>query len=148
MDNLTISLIGESREFDGLRFNYVAKMQMPANFDVSKGQSSISYKPTKIRRISRYEFLKGFPVFLLRSPDGHTWVMQTFTDHTNHSLTLADLPNLGQKLKLPAGWQFKSKTLDKNLVIDTKGIANIVPDDLENMYQGCIDNVSNYDPWN
>jgi hypothetical protein len=74
--------------------------------------------------------------------------MQTYTNHKDPDLKMAGLPNLGHKLKLPAGWQFKAKTLDRDLIIDTKGLANIVPDDLENMYQGCIDHVDNYDPWN
>jgi hypothetical protein len=84
---------------------------------------------------------------MLQSPDGHTRVMQTYTTHTDKSLTVADLPNLGQKLKLPEGWKFKSTTLDKDLVIHTTGLAHIVPDNLEDMYQGCIDGVCNFDPW-
>ena len=84
---------------------------------------------------------------MLRSPDGHTWVMQTYTNHVDRSLTEADLPNLGQRLKLADGWQFKAKILDRNLIINTTGLANIVPDDLANMYQGCIDGVHNFDPW-
>jgi len=26
-------------------------------------------------------------------------------------------------------------------------VANIVPDRLANMYQGCVDGVNNFDPW-
>ncbi len=26
-------------------------------------------------------------------------------------------------------------------------LANIVPDNLSNMYQGCLDGVNNFDPW-
>ena len=147
MDALTIALVGEPRDFDGLPFNYVAKMTMPPGFTPGKGQAGFAYQPTQIRRNSKYEFLKGKPVFLLRSPDGHTWVMQTYTTHTDASLTEAGLPNLARKLKLPAGWQFKAKTLDRELVIHTTGLAHIVPDDLENMYQGCIDGVCSFEPW-
>ncbi len=84
---------------------------------------------------------------MLRSPDGHTFVMQTYTNHVDRTLTEADLPNLDQRLKPGEGWEFKSKTLERNLVIDTTGLAHIVADDLANMYQGCIDNVCNFDPW-
>jgi hypothetical protein len=148
MDRLTVSLVGEPRDFDGLPFNYMAKMTMPPGFSPGKGQAGFAYQPTQIRRNSTYEFLKGKPVFLLRSPDGNTWVMQTYTTHTDPSLTEADLPNLARKLRLPEGWQFKAKTLDRDLVIHTTGLANIVPDNLENMYQGCIDGVCSFDPWN
>jgi hypothetical protein len=147
MDVLTVSLVGEPREFDSLAFNFMAKMTMPPGFTPGKGQAGFAYKPTQIRRNSTYEFLKGKPVFLLQSPDGHTWVMQTYTTHTDASLTEAGLPNVARKLKLPAGWQFEAKTLDRELVIHTTGLAHIVPDDLENMYQGCIDGVCSFDPW-
>ena len=38
-------------------------------------------------------------------------------------------------------------TLDRDLAITTTGLANIVPDDLANMYQGLIDGVGSFDPW-
>lgn len=115
----------------------VAQEGAPAGF---------AFQSTQIRRNSKYEFLKGRPVFLLNSPDGHTWVMQTYTTHTDPSLTEAGLRNLGEKLKLPPGWQFKTKTLDRDLTIATMGLAHIVPDNLENMYQGCYDKVCNFVP--
>jgi hypothetical protein len=147
MDHLTLSLAGEDRDFKGLAFHYVAKMQMPPAFSPEGGQKDVAYQPMRIQRVTTYEFLAGKPVFLLRSPDGHTWVMQTYTNFIDRTLTYDDLPNLATRLKLGKGWQFKSKILDRDLVIDTTGLANIVADDLANMYQGCIDNVNNYDPW-
>jgi hypothetical protein len=86
-------------------------------------------------------------VSLLRSPEGVTWVQQTYTDHKASDVTEDDLPNLGQRLTLGDGWEFKSKTLDQNLILDTNGLARIVADDLENMYQGCTEDVANIDPW-
>jgi hypothetical protein len=146
MDRLTVALVGEPSEFDGLSFNFVANMQMPPGFTPEKGQSGFAFQPAEIRRNTRYEFLKGKQVFLLLSPDGHTWVMQTYTTHTDPTLTEADLPNLARRLKLPAGWRFKAKTLDRDLIITTTGLAHIVPDNLENMYQGCFDTVCNFVP--
>jgi hypothetical protein len=147
MDALQINLVGDPAEFGGVKFNLVARMQMPADFDFSQDQSARAYRPTQIRRVSVYEFHRGRPVFLLRSPDETTWVMQTFTDHIDHSLTESDLPTLGSRLDLNDGWKFKAVTLDRDLAITTNGLANIVPDNLSNMYQGCIDGVNNFDPW-
>jgi hypothetical protein len=147
MDALQINIVGEPEEFGGVKFNLVAKMQMPAGFDTDQDQSAQAYRPTQIRRVSTYEFRSGQPVFLLRSPDGITWVMQSFTDHIDHTLTEAALPKLGSLLTLAEGWQFKATTLDQDLTIITYGLANIVPDNLSNMYQGCIDGVNNFDPW-
>lgn len=147
MDALTINLVGEPCQFGDLMFNFVAKMQMPAGFDPQRDQSAMAYHPMQIHRVSIYEFRAGRQVFLLRSPEGVTWVMQTFTDHIDPDLTEATLADLGARLTLAEGWEFKSTTLDRDLVIDTKGLANIASDDLANMYQGCIDGVNNFDPW-
>lgn len=147
MDALTINIVGEPGDFGGVKFNLVAKMQMPTGFDFEKDQSSMAYQPMQIRRVTTYEFRGGQPVFMLRSPDEITWVMQTFTDHVDHELTESELPGLAERLALPEGWEFKATTLDRDLTITTDGLANIVPDDLANMYQGCIDGVNNFDPW-
>ena len=146
-DHLQVVLVDEPAEFQGLAFNCVAKMSMPANFDPAVGQSGMAYAPMQIRRRSVYEYDAGRPVFMLRSPDGITWVMQTYTTHIDGTLTESDLPRLAERLQLPAGWEFKAKKLDRELVVDTKGLAHIVPDDLENMYQGYDPDVFNYDPW-
>lgn len=147
MDTLHINIVGEPAEFGGVNFNLIAKMEMPAGFDTGEDQSAQAYRPAQIRRVSVYEFHAGKPVFLLRSPKEITWVMQSFTDHIDQTLTETALPDLGSRLRLAEGWQFKATTLDRDLTITTNGLANIVPDNLSNMYQGCIDGVNNFDPW-
>ena len=143
MDAATVNLVGEPRELQGLMF----RMQMPVGFDPSRDQSAMAYHPMQIRRVTTYEFLSGRPVFLLRSPQETTWVMQTFTDHIDHDLRESGLPGLAARLALPDGWQYKAATLKQDLTITTEGVANIVPDNLANMYQGCVDGVNNFDPW-
>ena len=147
MDTLQINIVGQPTEFGGVEFNLVAKMEMPASIDTNQDQSAQAYRPTQIHRVSIYEFHTGEPVFLLRSPEDITWVMQSFTDHVDHTLTESALPDLGSRLSLAQGWRFNATTLDRNLTITTNGLANIVPDNLSNMYQGCIGGVNNFDPW-
>ena len=147
MDELTLSLVGEPRELGGLMFNFVAKMQMPPTFDPAHSQADQAYHPMQIHRVSTYTFRAGRPVYMLRSPEDVTWVMQTYTDHIDTGLDEQHLANLGDRLELPEGWRFASVVIDRDLVIDTTGVADIVPDDLANMYQGCIDGVNNFDPW-
>jgi hypothetical protein len=147
MDAATVSLAGEPRELEGLMFHLVARMQLPAAFNPRQDQSALAYQPMQIGRTTTYEFRSGRPVFLLRSPDGVVWVMQTFTNHIAHDLTEADLPHLGARLSLADGWQYKTVTPSQDLTITTTGLAHIVPDNLANMYQGCVDGVNNFDPW-
>ena len=35
----------------------------------------------KIQRVNAYTYSAGRPVYMLRSPEDVTWVMQTYTDH-------------------------------------------------------------------
>lgn len=147
MDRLTLASSGQAVAFGGLAFNCVAQMQMPASFDPAKGQSGLAYHPGHSRRTSTYEYLSGKPVFLLRSPDAVTWVMQTYTNLVDAGLSQATLPGLGQRLRLPAGWDFKVQTFERDLILEARGVAHIVSDDLENIYQGCTEGVSNFDPW-
>lgn len=147
MDTLTIDLVGEPATFGGVQFNLLARMRMPAGFDPGKDQSAFAYRKTQIHRTSVYDFVAGRPVNLLRDPDGVTWVMQTFTNHVAHDLTEAGLAGLGSRLTLPDGWRFRTVTLAQDLTVTTNGLANIVPDDLANMYQGLIDGVADVDPW-
>jgi hypothetical protein len=43
--------------------------------------------------------------------------------------------------------EFKARTLGRNLILDTKGLAHVVADDLEDSYQGCTEDVRNFRPW-
>jgi hypothetical protein len=101
----------------------------------------------QFRWVSTYEFRAGRSVFLLRSPDGITWVMQTFTDRVDHGLTEAALPQPSGPRGLPGGWAYQTRKLDRDLSLTTAGLAHILPDDQANMYQGCVDGTANFDPW-
>lgn len=81
MNVLTIDLVGDPTTFDGVPFNLVDEMQMPAGFDPGQDQSAFVYRRTQIHRVNVYEFLADRPVYLLRDPEGVTWVMQTYTNH-------------------------------------------------------------------
>jgi len=142
MAALTGNPIGEPRDLGGLLFNCLARMQLPANFDPQMDQSVMAYRPMQIRRVSTYEFRAGRPVFLLRSPDEITWVMQTFTDHADHQLPRPAAPSA-----TPGGWAYQTRKLDQDLTITTDALAHIISDNRENMYQGCVDGVANFDPW-
>jgi hypothetical protein len=147
MDTLTVNLAGEPRDLGGLMFNCLARMQLSANFDPQMNQPGMAYHPTQIRRVSTYEFRAGRPVYLLRSPDEITWVMQTFTDHVDHSLTGTLFPQPAGPSALPGRWAYRTRTLDRDLTITTDGLAHIFSDNLANMYQGCVDGAANFDPW-
>jgi hypothetical protein len=114
------------------------------------GKPFSAYTPMAPSRHSKYEWLQGSQVYLLRDPNGRVWIMQAYTKLVDKTLTLADLPKLDSKLKLPPGWKYEVKTLDRNLtyVPPAPGyVAHAVADDLQNVYQGCgFDDACNYIP--
>jgi hypothetical protein len=93
------------------------------------------YRERAVDRDTRYVFMAGRPVFLLVRPDGARYAMQSYTEMADKSLTYADLPNLGSRLKLPSGWRYEVLKPDADLLLGAKGKATIVQDDLDNTYQ-------------
>jgi hypothetical protein len=104
----------------------------------------------EIHRDTKWLYEKGKPVFLMRTPDGKVYVMQSYVTVVDKGLSIDNLSELGSKLKLPDGWKFETKKLDTDLTIDpTKagGVAHIIQDQMQNTYEGCgFDAACNYTP--
>lgn len=100
--------------------------------------SSMSPAPYTVNRVNRkalFTFDAGRPVFELVDPDGRRWVMQTWSQTVDKSLSLDDLPGLASCLKLPDGWSYESRTLTSPLRVDTATQeAQVTQDDLANSY--------------
>jgi hypothetical protein len=152
MDRLWSYDAGETYDFDGLKATWMAKLDLSTGAIQEHGPKPFAtYQEGVVTRRSKYEWLTGSQVYLLRSPDGHTWIMQAYTDLVDKILTQAELPNLGPKLTLPAGWRFEVKTLERNLTLippaKTGYLAHAVSDNFQNIYAGCdFDDTCNYIP--
>jgi hypothetical protein len=93
------------------------------------------YRERSIARETRYVFKAGKPVFLLVRGDGARYAMQSYAQIVDKSLSYADLPTLGARLKLPAGWRYETMTPDTDLILGAQGKATVVQDELQNTYQ-------------
>jgi len=136
MDELWDYNTGETVDFHGVKATWTASMSPT----LMKTMAAGSYTPGEINRESKYIYSEGGKVFLLRGPEGKTWVMQSYTTEVDKHLTLVKLPQLGSKLKLPNGYKFEVVTLTKDLTIDPRranGVVHIIRDDLHNAYEGC-----------
>lgn len=93
------------------------------------------YLTRDIARNTTYVFEAGKSVYELVDENGRIFVMQSFSlEH--EALTEGDLPSLGPKLALPAGWVFRTRTPAADFhVTAVNGVATIVQDELENTYQ-------------
>jgi hypothetical protein len=94
-----------------------------------------AYSVNKVTRHTVFMFNAGEEVYELQDPHGHRWVMQTWSQVVDATLSRADLPGLGERLKLPDGWSYRPRVLTEELRIDTTSrAAQVTQDDLTNSY--------------
>ena len=148
MDEIDI-LVGEVQDFHGVEMRWAG--DMTGSEMISQFESA--YVPSLIYRNTNWIFYAGKPVYLLRDPEGATWVLQEFTKDVDPSLTADNLQVLGENYKeLPEGWTFETKVLAEDLSLDTAragGWAAIIRDEFHCTYQGCgygTDGSANYVP--
>lgn len=112
------------------------KMKQRATIDI--GLFDLRHQPYRERTIdreTRYVFEAGKPVFVLTAPGGARYAMQAYAQIVDKALSYEQLPQLAERLKLPAGWHYEAMTPKVDLVLGAKGDATIVQDDLQDTYQ-------------
>src|ERR1700758_4923036 len=118
----------ETKTFGGIEMLRQATVQL----------SSMNPAPYTVNKVSRntvFVFDAGRPVFELTDPEGRDWVMQTWSQIVDSTLSLDDLPGLARRLHLPSGWSYQSRTLASPVRIDTTTEdAHVTQDDLANSY--------------
>lgn len=117
-----------TKSFGGIEMIEQACVQLSSN-------NPAPYSVNTVDRRAVFTFGAGRPVFELVDADGRRWVMQTYSQIVDETLTLSDLAGLGSRLTLPAGWRYETRTLTEPLVVDTtERPANVLQDDLTNSY--------------
>lgn len=106
---------------------------------VDLGDETPSQTPYTERPVARetvFGFDAGSEVYELVDPAGTTYVMQARSQIVDETLDESDLPTLGDRLELPAGWTYQVRTLEEPLAVrSTDGVAIVVQDELQNTYQ-------------
>lgn len=93
------------------------------------------YTANQVDRRAAFTFDAGREIYELLDRDGNHWVMQSFSQAVNPRLQRSDLPALGSRLAVPAGWSYEARTLEAPLRIDTMTRpAVVLQDDQANSY--------------
>lgn len=93
------------------------------------------YTPRTIQRSTVVRFAAGRPVYELVDDQARVFVMQSYSTQTTPQ-TAESLATLGARLKLPAGWAFRTRVLDQDLLVTAvNDRAQVLQDDLANSYQ-------------
>ena len=93
------------------------------------------FTPHTVSRQAAFTFVAGRQIYELVDPDGNVWVMQTYSQIKDPTLSMADLPGLASRLTVPAGWTYRVRILTKPLVVATTNQpAQVLQDNLEDSY--------------
>jgi len=123
---------GKAFTFGGIEMGLDGTLTTPT------GQSTVgeqAYVVNKVNRDTIWTYDAGKPIFELTAPEGHVYVMQSYSQLVDKKLHYRDLPRLACLLKLPAGWSYTWKQLTRTLQLNSNGLAYIVNDNLFDTYQ-------------
>ena len=101
----------------------------------SVAAAQVPFTPHTVSRQAAFTFAAGRQVYELVAPGGTVWIMQTYSQIKDPTLSMADLPGLASRLTLPVGWTYRVRTLTRPLVIATATrAADVLQDNLDNSY--------------
>ncbi len=126
-----VSAQGKQATFGGITMIQRATLKLSIE-SVRRGQP-IAYQEQPVDRDSTYVYKAGKPIRQLISAIGRVYVMQTYDLKTVPGKDA--LTNLGARLTLPNGWQYREVLLQSDLELSIQGQATITRDDLQNTYQ-------------
>jgi hypothetical protein len=135
---------GKVRDFQGLNAHWV--MWFPIPKELLEGKE-LSYAVMHARRDTSMGIRKGSRAYILDDPQGTSWVMKSASLIKDPNQKFENLKDLGSRLKVPAGWKFRSPILEQDLVFMTdSGNTQITQDELGNTYDRVGGAFSNYKP--
>ena len=138
---------GVERSFNGIPAPWVGQLNMGHN--TGGVSESTPYKSLTIARKSSLGWNKGTTVLLLDDAEGNTWVMKGFQLGLEPKHTFEEFVSKGQAMfkKLPQGWKFRVKMLEKDLIeTPENGVATVMPDEHFNVYDKTGPGMTNYSP--
>ena len=136
MDTLTatggVTTSEDTLTVDGIEFGLVAELEIPV------GEPTVGTDPYVVNTVQRdtiYVFKRGLLVFELADPSGNVYVMQSYSQQIDPSLSLERLPDIGPEIGLPEGWSYAARRLTEDLTLTASGTTQIVNDSYANTYQ-------------
>jgi hypothetical protein len=120
------------KKIKGMSMKKVALVHIKLR-DIVKG-----HKPYNQHHVDRnvvWTYKAGKPVYELIDPEGQVYVMQSYS-LDKAAQTPRSLSRLGETLKLPAGWHYRTGVLNKDVKLPcVHKKAVVIQDDFLNTYQ-------------
>lgn len=134
MDEILGYYSGETRDFYGYKLDLVGIIEKPVS-EAAEMKDRQYYKEQAIHRVTDWIFDKGKKIYELISDKGEVYTMQSVSLEIDKELTPDNLDLLFPRLNLPAGWSFRIRVADDEIIYKTKGQATILQDEFRNTYQ-------------
>lgn len=133
MDQASLLKPGKVVSFGSLQARHLANVKITPAI-LLKGKAK-PYTENPVARSSVFRYMKGRNVYELVSPEGAVYAMQSFSMQVDPRQTISSLPTLGSRLHLPQGWKYRVVKPESDLMLEAKGKALVLQDDLLNSYQ-------------
>ncbi len=94
-----------------------------------------NYIERHVNRHTVYVFRANELVYIMTSPVGKTYIMQSGSAQYDTTLNIDNLKDLGKKLNPPAGWSYKVVRLEEDLYVPApNSIGTLINDEFFNSY--------------
>jgi hypothetical protein len=111
MDSQTLSF-GETLSFGGLEARWAATLD--AALVAKQSHGTTPYTVFTPKKTQKMVYVKGRAVYELVDSDGNSYVMQAH----GKEFSMESLVSLAERLKLPDGWEYRTRILTEDLVMD------------------------------
>ena len=119
------------KDFNGLTMRRIALIE----FGKGETPATVPYMERHVNRGAVFFWDAGKKVYELVNPDGLAYVMQARCIGIDPTISEESLDTLGDKLSMPAGWSYRVRVLNEELVVDTTAhVATVLQDEFENSY--------------
>jgi hypothetical protein len=126
------------RVMNGLPFYVYGTFEVP-NLEAFVSAAPPPYHPLVSRRTNTFVFNAGERVHELITPEGEVYTMFSLSLKVDPNNSIARLATLGERLTLPPGWRYRTRRLDRQLILSSSYDANppntVVLDQFEGNYQ-------------
>jgi hypothetical protein len=131
MDSVSVPRVGRVMTFHGQKMRRVASIPIHTTADLAQ----TTYTDRTITRKNTWHWQRGRRIWELVAPGGDTYVMQSYSQIKDRSMSIGKLSALGGRLEPPPGWRYRSRVLRQPLELGANGTATIIQDELQNTYQ-------------
>lgn len=130
---------GKKTVIGTIPFRVLGLFETP-DLDKAAAAEPPAYFVLNSKRTNSFKFHAGETVYELITPQGAVYTMFSLSLKIDPENTIENLPTLGERLKkLPEGWKFRSRKLDKEMILsctaDSEPPNTIVLDEFVGNYQ-------------